>query len=268
MFAAVKKELDAIDGPKQGVAVGDQATIDVPAGYWFVPASKMARLAELTENLSEPGEAGALIKGELDSVVYFTFDPIGYVKDEDSDLDAAELLKSMQEGQLQDNIQRKQHGFDELEVVGWAKEPFYNQTTKSLEWATILRVKGSQENGSVNYNTRRLGRGGVMSVILVSNPDAMQQELAAMNANLGAFAFVAGKDYASFQQGDHVAEIGLGALVVGGGAALAVKVGFFKKFWKILAAGGAAVAGGIAKLFRRKKPADATASGDRTVDGG
>jgi uncharacterized membrane-anchored protein len=249
----LKEHLGAIDGPAKGVAVGDEATLDVPAGYWFVPASSAKRFDELMENLSDPGAAGVLVRGELETTIYFTFDAIGYVNDDERDLDADALLATMRENTVAENVERKRQGFDEIEIAGWARAPFYNDTTRSLEWATILKTPGEAGSGSVNYNTRRLGRNGVMKVVLVSSPEVMDAEIPKLNDNLGAFAFVDGKDYASFQQGDRTAEIGLGALVVGGGVALGAKVGFFKKFWKFLAIGGAALVAGIAKLFGRKK---------------
>ena len=248
-LAAFKKALGAIEGPSQGAKLGDVATIDVPAGYWLVPQEGTALLDKTVENIHDPKSVGALVKGDLDTVLYFTFDPIGYVKDDERDLDAAELLQSMREGTAQENLTRKASGFAQIEITGWMKEPFYNDKTQSLEWATSFREVGSQGTGTSNYNTRRLGRDGVMSVVLACDPAVMQAEVEAMNKNLGSFLYVPGRDYGSYKEGDRMAEIGLGALVVGGAGVALAKVGFFKKFWKLLVAGGAIVLGGIAKLF-------------------
>lgn len=251
---ALKAHLGAIDGPSKGAPLGDIATIDVPAGYWFVPKAGTTAFDQLIENIHDDDSCGVLVKGDtMDSVVYFSFDPIGYVDDKERDLDSDDLLKTMREGTTQSNIQRQQMGYKPIELIGWVKEPFYNEATQSLEWALSFRESGATDEGTANYNTRRLGREGVMSVTLATTPAQVPTAVVEMNKNLGGFAYVAGKDYGSYKEGDRMAEIGLGALVVGGGAVALTKLGFFSKFWKLLAAGGAVVVGGIAKLFGRKK---------------
>jgi len=68
-----------------------------------------------------------------------------------------------------------------------------------------------------------------------------------------------GQAYADFREGDRVAEYGLGALIVGGAAAVAAKKGFFAviaKFliagWKLLLVGLVAVGGFFKRLFGRR----------------
>ena len=86
--------------------------------------------------------------------------------------------------------------------------------------------------------------------------------MAALRTTLKGFAFNGGESYAEFKPGDHVAEIGLGALVLGGAAAAAVKSGWWKSLLAFLAAGWKLIAGiavaavaGIGKLLGRKKDA-------------
>lgn len=268
LWVALRKQLDAVDGPKQGVAIGELATIDVPEGYWLVPAAGMTRFDQMMENIHDPDGVGALVKmspdGGMDYALYFSFEAIGYVKDDDRDLDADELLASLRDGARSSNQQRKAQGYPEIEIVGWSKQPFYNPDTQSLEWGTIFRQKDAPQGdtGTVNYNTRRLGRDGVMSLVLAADPEGIEGSIADMNVALRTFAYLPGKDYASFKEGDRIAEIGLGALVVGGGAAVLMKVGFFKKFWKLLALIGAGIVGFFAKLFRRKEKPSEVVAGD------
>ncbi len=267
-IAAFKKALGAIDGPAKAASLGGVATMDVPAGYWFVPKEGTPLFDQTIENLHDPKSVGVLVKGDMQTVVYFAFDPIGYVNDDEPDLDAAEILTGMREGTTQSNAQRASMGYPAIELLGWVKEPFYNDKTQSLEWALSFREAGETGEGTANYNTRRLGREGVMSVTLATSPSKVPDAVAEMNTNLANFAYVPGKDYASFKEGDRMAEIGLGALVAGGGALALAKVGFFKKFWKILAAGGAVLVAGIAKLFgRKKKETDIVASDDAGSSG-
>ena len=76
---------------------------------------------------------------------------------------------------------------------------------------------------------------------------------------LKSFDFNSGEKYSEWKPGDHVAEIGLAALVVGGAAAVAAKTGFWKvllaglaAFWKFIAVGAVAVFAAIGKIFKKK----------------
>jgi uncharacterized membrane-anchored protein len=147
-------------------------------------------------------------------------------------------------------------GLETLTMVGWAVEPKYNETTNNLEWGTIIE----SENGgrTVNYETRLLGRHGFMNVTLLCDPEALDATLPAYQSLLTTFAYVPGKTYAEFRDGDKVAKYGLTALVAGGAAYAAVKTGllagilaFAKKLWYLVVAAVVAVWSGIKRMFRR-----------------
>jgi uncharacterized membrane-anchored protein len=72
---------------------------------------------------------------------------------------------------------------------------------------------------------------------------------------------VSGERYTEFKQGDHVAEFGLAALVLGGAAAVATKKGlwgaiaaFLAAFWKLIAGVTVAALAGLRSIFKSKKP--------------
>jgi len=146
-----------------------------------------------------------------------------------------------------------------VHLTGWAFKPQYDQTLKSLEWA--FRLKGEDSAGeSINYNTRLLGRHGVMEVLVLTSPENLTGSVADFKAKLPGFKFNAGQTYAEFRDGDKVAEYGLAALVTGGAAAVAAKKGFFAaigvmllKMWKLVLVGLAAIGAGFKKFFGRKE---------------
>jgi uncharacterized membrane-anchored protein len=83
--------------------------------------------------------------------------------------------------------------------------------------------------------------------------------VASFKTALAGFDFNSGEKYSEFRAGDHVAEFGLGALVLGGAAAVAAKTGFWKVLlaglaagWKAIAVAVAAAGAAIKKLFTRK----------------
>lgn len=252
-FAQAKdvSELAWVEGPTTAQIAG-KATLKVPEGYAFLDPAGAREFNRLTENPDSGIDEYVLAKDDLSWVAFFTFDPVGYVKD-DEKLEAEDLLQSVTEGTEASNEERKRNGWDAVHVTGWAFKPQYDAGLKSLEWA--FRLKGEHSQGeSVNYNTRLLGRRGVMQVLLVTGQDGLQASVADFKARLPGFSFNDGDRYADFRPGDHVAEYGLAALVTGGAAAVAAKKGVFAaigifllKMWKLLLV---AVAGGFAAIRR------------------
>ncbi len=125
-----------------------------------------------------------------------------------------------------------------MNIVGWDQPPRYNEETHNLEWA----IRGESEGEKViNYNTRLLGRKGVMEVNLVVDPDKLAATLPAYQEILTAYSFKNGERYAEYRAGDKLAKYGLTALIAGGAATVAVKTGLFatlalflKKAWKLV----------------------------------
>jgi uncharacterized membrane-anchored protein len=94
-----------------------------------------------------------------------------------------------------------------------------------------------------------------MRVTLVTLPDSLAAHLVLVRQIMESFHYTPGQKYAEFQEGDKIAEYGLTALVVGGGAAVAAKAGVFKWLWKLILAAIAGIGAMFKKLFKRdKKP--------------
>src|SRR3546814_17594306 len=110
----------------------------------------------------------------------------------------------------------------------------------------------------INYNTRLLGRRGVMEVVLVADPQTLDASIASFKELVPGYEFGAGEKYAEFREGDHVAEYGLAALITGGAAAVAAQKGwlaatgiFLVKMWKLLLIGLLQVGASFRKFFMR-----------------
>jgi uncharacterized membrane-anchored protein len=269
VFAQEKKieDLPWVTGPTKG-QIGANASIQVPEGYAFLGPDGAKEFNRITENPESGVDEYILAKQDLSWIAFFSFDLVGYVKD-DEKLDADALLSSVTEGTEAANEERKENGWDPIHVTGWSFKPQYDNGIKSLEWA--FRLKGEHSSGeTINYNTRLLGRRGVMQVLLLTSPEQLQASVADFKSKLPGFAFTAGESYADFRAGDHVAEYGLAALVTGGAAAVAAKKGLFAvigvfllKVWKLLLVGVVAFGASIRKFFGGKgKKADAAADTD------
>ncbi len=167
--------------------------------------------------------------------IVFEYDPVGYVKDDEKkNLDADAIFKSIKEATEHSNQQRAQQGFTPVNLVGWQIKPHYDESPHNLVWALLGEEEGER---IVNYNTRLLGRGGYMSVVLVTGLDTFESLIGNVNTILDGFEYQHGKSYAEYVKGDKIAKIGLTALVAGGAAAAASKFGIFK----MLAKGGKVV---------------------------
>jgi uncharacterized membrane-anchored protein len=243
-------------GPATG-AIGSNATIDIPQDYVFLDVAETTRYVEMSENLPS-GEEQLFAPTSGDWDAYFSFAPEGYVKDSET-LDADALLETIRSNQKQANAERRRRGWAEFTITGWHIAPRYNPETRVLEWATTARAAGS-DRASINYNTKILGRKGVMSVQLVSTPEKFAAGLAAFQDRLDGFKYKPGDRYADYKAGDHVAEYGLAALVAGGAAAVAAKKGFFGAIaaflaaaWKFVLMGIVGVGVWLKSLFGKKK---------------
>src|SRR5262249_40219784 len=148
---------------------------------------------ELTHNPPDHNELGVLTPIDPDWSISFEFDDIGYVKDDEKDkLDADALLKSVREGTEEANAYRRSKHWSEITVVGWQQPPAYDQDTKRLVWS----IKGrSGDHEGVNYDTRVLGRRGVMKVKLVAGVDELAEIVPVFNKLLKGFEFSAGQRY-------------------------------------------------------------------------
>jgi uncharacterized membrane-anchored protein len=194
-----------------------------------------------------------------------TYKATGHVSDADAaEQDYAAVLSGMQAEDAADNQQRKAAGYPAMTLVGWAQPPSYDKASHSLIWAREVAIEGDAVN-SLNYDVRLLGRTGVLSLNMVSSMPMIGDVRTAAQAFGKAVTFEPGGAYADYDAAvDHTADYGLAGLVAGGAAvAVAKKVGFLglilafgKKFIVLLLAGGAALVGGIGRLFGRKRDED------------
>lgn len=264
-------------GPVVG-KLGDVAEVRVPANCRFADAKGAKQFMEATQNPPSGAEQGVLLcRGTAPNdssfwFVIFEYNASGYVRDDDKGkLDSTALLRSIQRGTEEGNEERRNRGWGEIEVVGWQRAPYYDSLTHNLTWATRLREKGAANDETINRSVRLLGRGGVMNVDLVLDPNQTLTAVPAFDSILGGYTFVQGQRYSEWRAGDKVAQFGLTALIAGGAGVAAVKLGLFAKFWKFILAIFlalkklvivviAAIGGFFKRLFGRKKAATPTAA--------
>jgi uncharacterized membrane-anchored protein len=242
------------------VKVADRASLNVPDGYAFLGAAGTRSLNDILHNPPAQRDQYTLAPKTLNWIAFFAYEDIGYVKD-DEKLDPDAILQSYREGTEQGNQERRSRGWDELNILGWSAKPEYDTQIKSLAWSILLEDAQTHQH-IVNYNTRLLGRHGVMDVTVVTPPQKLDASIADFKSTLPGFQYLPGESYAEYRAGDHVAEYGLAALITGGALAVAAKKGLFTVIggmlvaaWKFLLIGLAAVGAWFKNLFKKKPQA-------------
>lgn len=248
-------KVEVLRGPATA-KLGDIAQVELPAGFSFVDGKTTRALMKASGEPVSGRELGLLMPTNEHWSVIFEFSDIGYVKDSDKDkLDADKLLKAIKDGTEAANKERERAGNPPLLIIGWEQPPKYDETTHNLEWA----IRATSEGRPIlNYNTRLLGRKGVMEVVLICEPDQLPTILPTFKNLLADYKFDSGESYAEYRPGDKVAKYGLAALVLGGAAVGAAKLGllgpvilFFKKAWKLVVVAFVAVISFFKKMFAR-----------------
>jgi uncharacterized membrane-anchored protein len=237
---------------------GEKGSIDGKAV--FVPSDKYTFLgSQDTDEFLKingnppPGNSYTIASTESNWFGILSFAPEGYVKD-DEKIDADALLISLKEQNRLGAEQRRKAGYPVLLLQGWAIAPRYDTANRRLEWGTLVK---DEQSGRLNVNvsTKILGRSGFTSAVLVTSPETVEQDLADFKVALGSFSYIDGEKYSDWKQGDKVAAYGLGALVLGGAAAVASSKGGLKALLLALAGGVAALWAFVKRFFLGRKKA-------------
>ena len=243
------------DGPKTQKILG-LATIFLPENYVALDLEETDKYLELSQNMAT-GNRNFFGPNDSSWDGYFSFNKIGYVKDDD-DINADDLLKQSRDDQKLANEYRREQGWGTLTILGWEYPPKYDSSNNRLEWAYLL-LDAESNSELVNYETRILGRNGVMDVVLVTSPENLSTAVKELKNSLSTFKFNPGEKYLEYKEGDRIAEFGLAALITGAAAAVATKKGLWAMLGALLiGAKKFAVAiiialfAGIASIFRRK----------------
>lgn len=243
---------------------GGLIRLNVPDSFRYLNPGDSSRVLEdawgnppggETLGMLFPADVGPLDEGSWGIIITYSDD--GHVSDEDADsIDYTELLSDMKDEVKESNQERKQQGYETVDLVGWAKTPHYDKTSRKFYWAKELHF-GSDDLNTLNYNIRILGREGVLVLNAVAGMDQLAEIDQKIPDILAFTNFTPGNRYEDFNEStDKVAAYGLAALVAGAAAKklglLAVIAAFLVKSWKLIMIGLAALGGGLWKSRKNK----------------
>jgi len=130
------KALDWHLGP-QTENIASKATLKTDSTLAFLDENNSKKFLELTGNIPESGNF-VLMSTSNYWWATFSFDPIGYVKD-DEKIDSDALLQQLKSSDVAANEERKNLGLHPLYTEGWYIPPHYDNESKHLEWGLRLR---------------------------------------------------------------------------------------------------------------------------------
>jgi uncharacterized membrane-anchored protein len=205
-----------IAGP-QAIDLGYDVSLRLPDRQSFLGAAEARQLLERLGNFHNGNVLGAVASKDPRATWFVTlrYDEPGFVKDTAA-IDPGELLSALKNGTEQANRERRAHGFKPLHVTGWSEAPLYDRALHRLAWA--LRAT-SDDGDSVNFNTRVLGRKGIVSLDLVCDPAELAADKPEVAALLEGTGFRSGARYEDYDSTmDRIAQFGLsGSILAGAG---------------------------------------------------
>ena len=244
---------------------GGIANLDVPDAFQYIgPEDSKRFLEQGWGNPNGSGQIGMLLPAGVDPfgdsawAVVIRYQEDGYVSDKDAaKIDYSEMLESMQAATVENNKEREAQGYPPVTLVGWAATPHYDSVAKKLYWAKELKF-GQEENHTLNYNVRILGRKGVLVMNAVSGISQLSMVRERMEQVIAFADFNKGYRYSDFDPGvDKVATYGVAALI---GGKVAAKAGLLAKlggllvaFKKYIVVVFFALAGVMTKLFKGRR---------------
>ncbi|WP_163832432.1 DUF2167 domain-containing protein [Spartinivicinus ruber] len=243
---------------------GASATLNVPEDFYYLnPQDAEKVLVEVWGNPPGQTTLGMLLPADItpfDSgswAVTIEYEEDGYVSDEDADdIDYTKLLQQMKQDTRAASEERAKQGYESIELIGWAANPYYDKTSHKLHWAKEIKFGDGQDGNTLNYNIRVLGRKGVLVLNFIAGMEQKPLIESKLDSVLALAEFDQDAKYSDFNPDiDKVAAYGLGALVAGKVLAktglLAAVLLFLKKF-------GVFILLGIGTLFKsvfsRKNP--------------
>ncbi len=265
MWLAILEQWKSMEKQTGEITIADgAANISVPDNYFFLGAQDANTvLVDFWGNPPGSPVLGMLFPADTTPfdengwAVTVEYEQDGYVSDEDADsIDYSELLSEMQSSTREESKERIAQGYEPIELVGWAKAPYYDQASHKLHWAKELKF-GEMEENTLNYNIRVLGRKGVLVLNFIAGMSQLDEINSQLEQVVAMANFNQGSKYADFDPSvDEMAAYGVGALVAG---KVLAKTGFLAALLLFLKKFGIYILIGLAwlskKLFFNKKEA-------------
>lgn len=242
-FAAeVSPEVTWVEGGGT-VDIGGMSSLKLDNSLLFLNKADTRIIQEYFGNESYDTELASVFPVDENEswFVLFEYDEVGHINDDEKDnIDAKALLKSYKQGTEEANKDKPES--EQLQVVGWHTEPYYDETDRTLVWA--LQLEDAYGAPIINYNVRTLTREGYVSSLLVTDQSTLEKDVQTLETLiLPNYSLNEGYRYEDYDAStDKLSEFGLTGLILGGAGLIAAKKAgllvaaalLLKKFWFVL----------------------------------
>jgi uncharacterized membrane-anchored protein len=174
------------------VSLGAQAELRLPQGYVWADPAETKRFLTASGNPPSGQELAIIGPVDISWFAVFSFDgydTMGFVRGSTPDVEA--IISALRRGNEEANAERGKQGQTTLDLVDWAERPHFDPISKNLEWSLHTVESGGRQ--VANFFTFYLGRDGVMSVELVTNPKSLPRDQAVLKGLLRGFRFLPGR---------------------------------------------------------------------------
>ena len=188
----------AITGPKK-IQISDQAVLDLPKNYVFVPAEAASAYMSAIGNKTRDSFIG-LIMPKVDNnwFIAINVDKSGYINTLNAKhLTTNNLLANIKQNIAAENKENVKQGLPVYSMVDWSIKPTFNTEKKILTFGVIAHNTPDQDK-TVNDVAVLFGRDGVLRLNLVTVRAAYAEDKTHLPVMIDAIHFNAGKTYADF----------------------------------------------------------------------
>jgi uncharacterized membrane-anchored protein len=252
LFKSIKYETGVVQ------LSGGIAQLSVPQGFKYLNAEQSQLvLTELWGNPPQPDMIGMVFPENggpfVDSAYAFvvSYKAMGHVMDEDADkLNYDNMMMSMQKEEATDNAKRREMGYPDVHVIGWAQKPYYDKNNKVLHWAKEIQF-GDKVGHTLNYDICILGRKGILSMNAIGKINQLGPVKEDIARVLQMATFNEGNQHNDFDpKVDEVAAWTISGLVAGKVPAHASLFDFTGKFLNFIILGLVLAGVGIVKFVK------------------
>lgn len=171
-------------------------------------------LRKLMNRPIEENLEAIVCSSSLNNVINFYHCSDGYVSLDDwKEINAQEILKSIEKSNEEDNKWRKKNGFNQHRLIGWIKEPSLNRETHTVLWAVEFKEVAPDSkiklNKIVTSYVLKLSRKGYETIVWTTSKSfhrALENHLEVM---LESHKFDPGFRYEDHVSGDKIAGYGI-----------------------------------------------------------
>jgi len=203
---AMNKAIDAakrasIMGPAK-ISLLDQAVLDLPENYSYVPAKEGAEMMHAMGNTTSPFFRGLVINDHqgLNSMILITYTKSGRINADSKNLDSKQLLSELKRLSENDNERAKASGFPTIDILGWGQAFLHNTATHKITWATETKQSNMDEPLN-NYVMVALGREGFFLLTFTGMKSNFDADKDYLNKIFSALHYNNGKRYEDFVSG-------------------------------------------------------------------